>query len=256
MWFGVSKTSRIIDWRYGGPENATKHTTCDIATRRTTRALRGSRSVERARQHECSTDTCTRHLQLRSELRQSSPATLHSSRWQADGDLRCVTDSHEDGSPRGSGCKAWACERTNKPARGPLLSPFRKVLRARLRGRGPSTGWAGPCAVERTPSRVGQAPRRHLKAESAQPLRARSSHGLRKQARPNQLMIVITTICACRAGMRGSTRSLTFQLCQRNSNVAPVQVLSSQHVEDSSGLHVRHLEPAQLSRFEVLPRLT
>ena len=84
--------------------------TVDPRTRRNTlraisrcggpRALRGSRSVERARQHECSTDTCTRHLQLRSELRQSSPATLHSSRWQADGDLRCVTDSHEDGAPR------------------------------------------------------------------------------------------------------------------------------------------------------------
>ena len=113
----------------------------------------------------------------------------------------------------GSGCKAWACERTSTPAREPLLSPFRKVLRARLRGRGPSTGWAGPCAVERTPSRVRQAPRRHSKAQRAQPLRARSSHGLRKQARLNQLMIVITRICAGRAGMRGSTIALTFKLC-------------------------------------------
>ena len=128
MWFGVSKTSRIIGWHYGGPENATKHTMCDIARARgadgvgDARALRGSRSVERARQHKCSTDTCTRHSQLRSELRQSSPATLHSSRWQADGDLRCVTDSHVRTGRPGSGCKACACERAVAPARAIALA--------------------------------------------------------------------------------------------------------------------------------------
>ena len=52
------------------------------------------------------------------------------------------------------------------------------------------------------------------------PSRAHCSHDLRKRARCTQLMILITSICASRAGMRGSTSALTFQLC-RGIRTAP-----------------------------------
>jgi hypothetical protein len=71
-----------------------------------------------------------------------------------------------------------------------------KVLRARLRGRDPSKGWAGPCAAERTPSRVQRAQARAtLRMKVAQPSCARSAPGLRKRASGTQLMIIIMEIC-------------------------------------------------------------
>jgi hypothetical protein len=51
----------------------------------------------------------------------------------------------------GAATRAWACGCVGTPARRPPLSPLKKVLRALLRGRDPSTGWAGRYAVERTP---------------------------------------------------------------------------------------------------------
>ena len=54
--------------------------------------------------------------------------------------------------------------------------------------------------------------------------RAHCSHDLRKRARCTQLIILSTSICASRAGMRGSTSALTFQLCRRNSNGPPGSV--------------------------------
>ena len=113
----------------------------------------------------------------------------------------------------GVATRAWACECVGTPARGPPFSPLRKVLRARLRGRDPSTGWAGPCAVKRTPSRVRRAPSATPTMNTARPSRARSSNDLRKLGTGAQLVILITRICAGRAGMRGSTIALTFKLC-------------------------------------------
>ena len=89
--------------------------------------------------------------------------------------------------------------------------------------------------------------------KATRPSRARCSHGLRKRTRPSQLMILITTICICRAGLGGSTNALTFQLCRRNSNVTPLHVFTSRHVEDSSGSRLQHARPARIGRLDVLP---
>ena len=89
--------------------------------------------------------------------------------------------------------------------------------------------------------------------KATRPSRARCSHGLRKRTRPSQLMILITTICICRAGLGGSTNALTFQLCRRNSNVTPLHLFTSRHVEDSSGSRLQHARPARLGRLDVPP---
>ena len=163
----------------------------------------------RASQTVRSTHACTAHPHLHTKLRQGHQGGLHGSRWRADGDLRWVANRV---STAGSGQRAWAwaCERIAIPARAMLLSPCGKILRARLRGRDPSTGWAGPCAAERTASRVRRAQSATPKMKATRPSRARCSHGLRKRTRPSQLMILITTICICRAGVGGSTNALTF----------------------------------------------
>ena len=96
------------------------------------------------------------------------------------------------------------------------FSPFWKVIRARLRGRDPSTGWAGPCAVQHTPSGVGhvwRAQRAAREIQIAQPLRTRSSHDLHTWVRPNQLVLSITVICTGCARMRWSKRAITFEVC-------------------------------------------
>ena len=68
-------------------------------------------------------------------------------------------------------------------------------------------------------------------------------------------MILITTICVCRAGVRGATSTLTFKLCRSNSNVAPQKMFMHEHDEDSSGSRLQHLQTAQLARVNVLPRV-
>ena len=118
----------------------------------------------------------------------------------------------------GVATRAWACGCMGTPARGPPLSPLKKVLQARLRGRDPSTGWAGPCAIERTPSRVRRAPSATPTMNTARPSRARSSFDLRKRTRRSQLAESITRICAGRAGMRRSKSALTLQVWWRCLN--------------------------------------
>ena len=118
----------------------------------------------------------------------------------------------------GAATRAWACGCVGTPARGPPLSPLRKVLRARLRGRDPSTGWAGPCAIERTPSRVRRALSATPKMKTARTSRARSSHDLRKRTSDVQLAESITRICAGRAGMRRSKSAPTLLVWWRSSN--------------------------------------
>jgi len=71
--------------------------------------------------------------------------------------------------------------------RAPLLSPFKKVLRARLRGWDPSTGWAGRYALERTPSRAW---RRGRDGQTCSPhrsvWRSLGRPGCRAQSLPNR----------------------------------------------------------------------
>ena len=106
------------------------------------------------------------------ELRHGYPSNLHGSQQRADGGLRSVANSVSIGGA-GQRAQAWACKRAVTPAPSPSLSPCGKGLRARLRGRHPSTGWAGPRAIEHTPSRIRRVQGAMPTMKVARPSRAR-----------------------------------------------------------------------------------
>ena len=77
MWFGVSKTSEMSVWLYGGPENEPKHTTRDNMDTATRAAVK-SQSVRTSA--ACRTEHTTMHVPCAS-LFSAAPGTSRNSPW-------------------------------------------------------------------------------------------------------------------------------------------------------------------------------
>ena len=171
MYSTISKTPRIFIWVQSGPEFCA----CgprNIMRANATRTPVGSQSVHSriaARtQHACMHGpSASSHLAAPGPPRRSLWLQM-ARRWRPE--MGGKQSEHHGQRAAGIGMCMRADGQTCASA--PLLSPWGKIIRAQFRGWDPSTGWAGPCTIECTPSRVWRAPSATPRMKVACDLRA------------------------------------------------------------------------------------